>query len=88
MNRCENAQLVVHPRGAKHMIDPSKLITGASAVYGEQAFNELYGEIKPIDSKRVITPKDGETLEWANRPLTFIDTPGHASHHHLSLIHI
>ena len=87
MNHCKNAQLVVHPRGAKHMVDPSKLIAGASAVYGEEAFNKLYGEIKPIDGNRVITPQDGETIEWANRPLTFIDTPGHASHHHCIIDH-
>ncbi len=82
MALCPNAQLVVHPKGAGHMIDPSKLIAGASAVYGEKEFQRLYGEISPIDAGRVIQPEDGETLHWANRPLTFLDTPGHASHHH------
>ena len=43
---------------------------------------KLYGEIKPIDPARVIEPGDGDTLDWAERPLKFIDTPGHASHHH------
>ena len=82
MNLCKNAQLVVHPKGAKHMIDPSKLIAGASAVYGEQEFESLYGEILPIDAQRIITPNDNSSIELAGRKLTFIDTPGHANHHH------
>lgn len=82
MKLCENAKLVVHPKGARHMVDPSKLIAGASAVYGEEEFNKLYGEISSIDANRIIEPEDGETIDFAGRPLTFIDTPGHASHHH------
>lgn len=82
MDLCANAQLVVHPKGARHMADPSKLVAGASAVYGEEEFAKLYGEIKPIDASRIIQPADGETLDFAGRPLLFIDTPGHASHHH------
>jgi len=82
MKLCSNAELVVHPKGARHMIDPSKLIAGASAVYGNAEFERLYGNINPIDAARVMEPGDGETLHWANRPLTFIDTPGHANHHH------
>jgi len=82
MALCKNAELVVHPKGARHMVDPSKLIAGASAVYGDAEFARLYGEISPIDSARVLQPVDGETLHWSDRPLSFIDTPGHASHHH------
>lgn len=82
MDLCDNAELVVHPKGARHMIDPGKLIAGASAVYGEVEFKRLYGEIAPIDAARVLQPDDGDTLHWANRPLRFIDTPGHANHHH------
>lgn len=82
MSRCKNAQLVVHPKGARHMVDPARLVAGASAVYGENDFKRLYGEISPIDAKRIIEPKDGETINFAGRKLTFIDTPGHANHHH------
>ncbi len=82
MQLCKNARFVVHPKGARHMVDPSKLIAGASAVYGEQEFTRLYGEITPIDSDRMLEPGDGDTIDFAGRPLTFIDTPGHASHHH------
>jgi len=81
MNRCQNAQLIVHPRGARHMINPSKLIEGAMAVYGEENFNKLYGEIIPVDSSRVIEADDNFILDFEGRELKFIDTPGHARHH-------
>ena len=81
MNRCQNAQLIVHPRGAKHMINPSKLIEGAMAVYGEENFNKLYGEIISVDSSRVIEADDNFILDFEGRELKFIDTPGHARHH-------
>jgi len=79
---CANAKLIVHPKGARHMIDPKKLIAGTIAVYGEQKFKELYGKILPIDASRIIEPNDGETIDFAGRPLLFLDTPGHANHHH------
>ena len=81
MKQCQNATLVVHPRGARHLIDPSKLVAGAKAVYGEEKFIEYYGEIIPIDSERVIEADDNFILDFDGRELKFIDTPGHAKHH-------
>ena len=81
MKQCQNASLVVHPRGSRHLIDPSKLIAGAMAVYGEEKFKEYYGEIIPIDSDRVIEAEDNFILNFDGRVLKFIDTPGHARHH-------
>ena len=81
MKQCLNAKLVVHPRGARHLIDPSKLIAGAVAVYGEEKFKEYYGEIVPIDANRVIEAGDNFILDFDGRELRFIDTPGHARHH-------
>ena len=81
MKQCQNASLVVHPRGSRHLIDPSKLIAGAMAVYGEEKFKEYYGEIIPIDSDRVIEAEDNFILDFDGRVLKFIDTPGHARHH-------
>ena len=81
MKQCQNATLVVHPRGARHLIDPSKLVAGAKAVYGEEKFIEYYGEIIPIDSHRVIEADDNFILDFEGRELKFIDTPGHAKHH-------
>ncbi len=81
MKQCINARLVVHPRGARHLIDPSKLVAGAMAVYGEEKFKEYYGEIIPIDANRVTEADDNFILDFDGRELRFIDTPGHARHH-------
>ena len=81
MMQCQNAALVVHPRGARHLIDPSKLVAGAKAVYGENKFKEYYGEIFPIDANRVIQADDNFILDFDGRELRFIATPGHARHH-------
>ncbi len=81
MKQCPNAKLIVHPRGARHLIDPTKLIAGAMAVYGKQKFKKLYGEIIPIEASRVIEAVDNFILDFDGRELKFIDTPGHAKHH-------
>jgi len=76
-----NAKLVVHPRGAHHMADPDKLISGAIAVYGETEFKRVYGEIYPIDKKRIVEAPDDSRIKLNGRSLLFLDTPGHARHH-------
>lgn len=76
------ATLIVHPRGARHMADPSKLIAGSRAVYGDAAYDELYGEIVPVPAGRIRATTDGEVLSLGGRRLTFLHTPGHAKHHH------
>ena len=81
MDALPNAELVIHPRGARHMFDPSKLIAGAKVVYGEEKFKALYGDIKPIAEARTIIAEDNSSLLVGNRKLVFRDTPGHASHH-------
>lgn len=78
---CPNARLVVHPKGARHLIDPAKLIAGSMAVYGETLFRELYGDIVPAPAERVIEADDGHVIDFHGRALSFIDTPGHARHH-------
>ena len=77
-----NARLVVHPRGARHLIDPAALVAGATAVYGAAEVTRSYGSIVGVDAERVTTTHDGMTLDLAGRRLDFIDTPGHARHHH------
>jgi hydroxyacylglutathione hydrolase len=81
MQRMPNAQLVVHPRGARHMIDPSKLIAGTIAVYGMEETERTHGSIVPVDEARVRIADDGEAIELNGRRLVFYDTPGHARHH-------
>ena len=76
------ATLLVHPRGARHMVDPQALYQGALAVYGQAAMDREYGQLVPVPAGRVRSPADGETIHLAGRPLLFIDTPGHARHHH------
>lgn len=75
------ATLVVHPRGARHLIDPSKLIAGATAVYGAAAVAGMYGEIMAVPEARVVAPADGQALPFGANELVFVDSPGHARHH-------
>jgi glyoxylase-like metal-dependent hydrolase (beta-lactamase superfamily II) len=75
------ARLVIHPRGARHMIDPAKLWAGAMAVYGEEEMRHTYGEIVPVPAERVIEAPDGFELDFNGRLLKFVDSPGHANHH-------
>jgi glyoxylase-like metal-dependent hydrolase (beta-lactamase superfamily II) len=75
------ARLVVHPRGARHLVDPSKLVQGSIAVYGEARFRALYGEIVPVPAARVVEAPDGFSVDLGERPLRFLDAPGHARHH-------
>ncbi|MBV8496670.1 MAG: MBL fold metallo-hydrolase [Gammaproteobacteria bacterium] len=83
MRELPNARAVLHPRGAPHMIDPAKLIAGAQAVYGAEAFRALYGELAPIAAERVRVVADGERLALGSRTLEFLHTPGHALHHYV-----
>ena len=81
MQRFPNARLVVHPRGVRHMIDPSRLIEGATAVYGEEEMARLYGDVLPIDAARIVEATHDLRLDLAGRQLHVLDTPGHARHH-------
>lgn len=81
MRAFPNARLVVHPRGARHMAEPSKLVAGVSAVYGPEYVKTVYGEILPIPVERIVEATDGLTITLGERSLLCIDTPGHARHH-------
>src|SRR6202008_377380 len=77
-----NARAVLHPRGAPHMIDPSRLIAGSKAVYGERRFGEPDGALVPIPRERGGVAADGERVSLGARPLELIHAPGHAMHHY------
>ena len=82
MMRCfPKAQLVAHPKGARHLIDPTRLIAGVTEVYGAATVARDFGEIVPVDAARVIEAPDNFTLGLNGRVLRFLDTPGHARHH-------
>ena len=82
MQALPGAQLIVHPRGARHMVDPTALWQGALAVYGAAQMARAYGTLLPVPAERVRVTADGETIALAGRPLLFAHTPGHALHHH------
>jgi glyoxylase-like metal-dependent hydrolase (beta-lactamase superfamily II) len=63
------------------MIDPAKLIAGATAVYGDEEMARSYGRILPVPAERVVVAEDGHCVDLAGRELLCIDTPGHAKHH-------
>jgi len=75
------AKVVLHPRAAAHMIDPSRLIGATQAVYGESHFTEHYGQIRPVPADRIRVVEDGERLKLGSRTFEFLYTPGHALHH-------
>lgn len=82
MQQLPQATLVVHPLGAAHLIDPSRLYQSALGVYGQEEMDRSYGALVPVPEARVQLTHDGYTLDLAGRPLLFLDTPGHARHHH------
>jgi len=77
-----NAQAVVHPRGARHLRKPDKLIRGAVAVYGQQRFDEIYGGVTAIAEERLIVIDDLQQFQLAGRTLQCFFTEGHARHHY------
>jgi Zn-dependent hydrolases, including glyoxylases len=81
MQEFPNAKLVVHARGARHMINPEKLMAGVREVYGPEETERMYGELVPVPEDRVIQPQDGEEIRLGGRTLVCLDTPGHAKHH-------
>lgn len=81
MQAFPHARLVVHPRGARHMAEPSKLIAGVIGVYGAEYVEKMYGEILPIAAERIIEARHETVIELAGRELLCLDTPGHARHH-------
>ncbi|MET3682827.1 glyoxylase-like metal-dependent hydrolase (beta-lactamase superfamily II) [Alkalibacillus flavidus] len=80
LQSCPNATVHVHPRGKRHLADPTKLVQGARAVYGEQ-FDDLFDPVVPVPEDRLVEQPDGSDLHIGSRTLTFYDTPGHAKHH-------
>jgi glyoxylase-like metal-dependent hydrolase (beta-lactamase superfamily II) len=80
LRECPKATVYVHPIGAPHMVDPSKLLASATRIYGDQ-MDRLWGEVLPIPTERLVSLEDGVPVSVAGRVLTPIFTPGHASHH-------
>jgi glyoxylase-like metal-dependent hydrolase (beta-lactamase superfamily II) len=76
IERWPDLQVYVHPRGAAHLIDPSRLLASARQVFGER-FDSLLGEVVAVPEKNLHTIEDGELIEGFRAAWT----PGHAKHH-------
>jgi glyoxylase-like metal-dependent hydrolase (beta-lactamase superfamily II) len=76
-----NATVYVHEKGARHLVDPTRLVDSAARVYGP-LLDGLYGRLEPTPAARVRVLEDGEELKIGpSRTLTTVDSPGHAKHH-------
>lgn len=83
MEKFTGAKLVVHPKGVRHMQNPSKLEAGACVVYGAEFVQKMYGKLLPIAADRIITAEDGVEIDFNGRKLVCRDAPGHANHHNI-----
>lgn len=77
----QGAQVFVHPKGAPHLVDPSKLIDSATRIYGDQ-MQPLWGDMLPAPADRVTLMNDGDRTTISGTEIIAWDTPGHARHHH------
>jgi glyoxylase-like metal-dependent hydrolase (beta-lactamase superfamily II) len=76
-----NATVYVHEKGARHLVDPERLVASAAMVYGD-LLDSLYGRLDPTPAERVHVLADGEEIAVSpTRRLTTVDSPGHAKHH-------
>lgn len=82
MQALPNARCVIHPRGAPHMIDPSRLMAGTEAVYGVEETQAMYGRLVPVDERRVVLADDAGWHSLGGRTLQTLFTEGHALHHY------
>jgi len=81
MQSLKNAELIVHGRGKRHLINPEKLIESVKAVYGEDEYRRMYGDILPVDEKRIRVVENKTNLKSGNRDLFIFESSGHAKHH-------
>ena len=80
VRRYPQMQVLVHERGAPHIVDPSKLVTSAARLYGD-AMERLWGVIEAVPESRLTVIGGGERVEAGGRTFEVAYTPGHASHH-------
>lgn len=80
LHHMPRARVYVHRLGAPHLIDPSRLLSSARRIYGEQ-MNRLWGQTEPVPEERITILEDGDTIQAGDRTLRALYTPGHAVHH-------
>ncbi|MDH3224925.1 MAG: MBL fold metallo-hydrolase, partial [Gemmatimonadota bacterium] len=80
VRRSPRARVYVHPRGARHMVDPSRLLASASRIYGD-AMERLWGEFVPVPIDSIREVDEGARISFGDRQLEVAYVPGHAKHH-------
>ena len=80
VGRNRNIRVFVHGRGARHLVDPSRLLSSAGCIYGER-MDELWGEIRPVPDDNIEVVADGDLIAPGGRNIDVAYTPGHAVHH-------
>lgn len=81
MQSLPNAKVLVHPRGVRHLADPTRLWSANAEVYGSERVLELYGEPVPIPLERIVAAEEGLRIQLGERAFRVLDTPGHTRHH-------
>jgi glyoxylase-like metal-dependent hydrolase (beta-lactamase superfamily II) len=81
LERYPNATVWVHEIGARHLVDPDRLVASTARTYGVDRMRALYGTMRPSSPERVRSVTAGERISLGDRSLTAVHTPGHASHH-------
>ena len=76
------ATVYVHSRGARHLTDPAKLVESATRIFGDD-MPKLWGRVAPVPEERVRVLQDGEVVRLGATEVRALETPGHASHHHV-----
>lgn len=84
LRRWPDVPVYLHERGARHMVDPERLVTSATRLYGEEGMKRLWGEVMPVPQENLHILEGGETLLDGTYRVAY--TPGHASHH-VSFLH-
>jgi glyoxylase-like metal-dependent hydrolase (beta-lactamase superfamily II) len=79
--RYPSATVWVHERGARHLVEPDRLVASTARTYGEARMQQLFGTMAASPADRVRSVTAGERIGLGDRSLTVVHTPGHASHH-------
>jgi len=82
MRELPSARMLLHPRGVRHLVDPSALQRAVLDIYGAEAVARDYGTLLPVAPERIDCTEDGMVVRLGSRRLEFAHTPGHAQHHH------
>lgn len=81
LEHCPNAEVVCHPKAARHLVNPERLVQGARHIYGAARFDKIYGEVKGVPKEKIRSVKDNEVIKLGGREFRFLHTAGHANHH-------